>query len=328
MSSNENTCPIWGADFKAQIRASQHYDELIVDCLRCGGQYRLDNVVVLVDFYGITQKERARLTTWLVDQRAQGEACPRVTKNIIDYIKNKASLPAHERADRLLRFIAERATVGITYDIGSGLDPSVYAWSESSTEEEIGYFIDYLLAKGWLEANSKAAIRAVGHYEIPRVFRVTVSGHSRIEEQLVNADSSQGFIAMWFDESMEKVSTDGIEPAIIDAGYSPIRIDRKLDVRKIDDEIVAEIRRSLFLVADCTHGETKSRGSVYWEAGFAYGLGKEVIYSCRKDMAKDLPFDTRQYPYILWDTPADLRSRLKERISARLGDGPGILDTS
>ena len=46
---------------------------------------------------------------------------------------------------------------------------------------------------------------------------------------------------------MEKVSTDGIEPAIIDAGYSPIRIDRKLDVRKIDDEIVAEIRRSLFL---------------------------------------------------------------------------------
>ena len=45
---------------------------------------------------------------------------------------------------------------------------------------------------------------------------------------------------------------------------------------KIDDEIIGEIRRSRFLVADFTHGDKGARGSVYYEAGFAYGLGLPV----------------------------------------------------
>ena len=167
-------------------------------------------------------------------------------------------------------------------------------------------------------------MRGLGDYRIPVTVKVTVDGRSHIEEEKVNVDSAQGFIAMWFDDSMKAASRDGIEPAIVDAGYSPMRIDAKLDINKIDDEIVAQIRRSRFLVADCTHGDTKARGSVYWEAGFAYGLGIEVIYTCRKDKAKDLPFDTRQFSHIIWETPADLRSQLKERVSARLGDGPGM----
>ena len=108
----------------------------------------------------------------------------------------------------------------------------------------------------------------------------------------------------------------------------PSTIDRKLDVYKIDDEIVSEICRSRFLQADCTHGETKSRGSVYWEAGFAYAIGNRRSYILAvTDMVKDLPFDTRQYPHIIWKSPADLRRQLKDRISARLGDGPGRQNT-
>lgn len=38
---------------------------------------------------------------------------------------------------------------------------------------------------------------------------------------------------------------------------------------KIDDEIIGEIRRSAFIVADFTG----HRGGVYFEAGFAMGLG-------------------------------------------------------
>ena len=144
-------------------------------------------------------------------------------------------------------------------------------------------------------------MRSLGDYEIPAIVRVTVEGRSHIEEEKVNVNYTQGFVAMWFDDSMEEVSRDGIESAIVDAGFSPFRIDKKLDVNKIDDEIVAQIRRSRFLVADFTHGETKARGSVYWEAGFAYGLGIEVIYTCHKGMADDLPFDTRQYSHILWE---------------------------
>jgi hypothetical protein len=35
-------------------------------------------------------------------------------------------------------------------------------------------------------------------------------------------------------------------PAIRDSGYEPMRIDRKEHINKIDDEIIAEIRRSCF----------------------------------------------------------------------------------
>ncbi len=101
-----------------------------------------------------------------------------------------------------------------------------------------------------------------------------------------------------------------------------MRIDRKPDVVKIDDEILAEIRRSRFLVADMTHGVSGPRGGVYFEAGFALGLGLHVLYSCRSDKMDEIHFDTRQYYHIKWDTPEELHEELVNRICAIVGDGP------
>jgi hypothetical protein len=51
------------------------------------------------------------------------------------------------------------------------------------------------------------------------------------------------------------------------------RVDQKHHhLNKVDDEIIAEIRRSRFLVADFTCEPGKVRGGVYFEAGFAMGL--------------------------------------------------------
>ena len=129
---------------------------------------------------------------------------------------------------------------------------------------------------------------------------------------------------MWFDESMNEVYEMGIDPAVRHAGYSPVRIDRKEHANKIDDEIIAEIRRARFVVADFTHGKEGVRGGVYYEAGFAQGLDIPVIFSCREDMIKELHFDTRQYNHIAWNDPEELRDRLLKRITALLGDGPGV----
>ena len=127
---------------------------------------------------------------------------------------------------------------------------------------------------------------------------------------------------MWFDESMDEVWEEGFRPAIRDAGYEGVRIDRKEHLSKIDDEIIAEIRRARFLVADFTQGETGPRGGVYYEAGFAHGLNIPVVFTCRKDALEKIHFDTRQYPHIVWETPGELRDSLAKRISAVLGDGP------
>jgi hypothetical protein len=87
---------------------------------------------------------------------------------------------------------------------------------------------------------------------------------------------------------------------------------------KIDDEIIAEIRRSAFLVADFTG----HRQNVYFETGFAIGLARQVVWTCRKDEIKDLHFDIRQYNCIDWKNEAELARRLQYRIEAMFGRGP------
>ena len=83
---------------------------------------------------------------------------------------------------------------------------------------------------------------------------------------------------------------------------------------KIDDFIVAQIRRSGLLVADFTG----HRGGVYFEAGFAMGLGIPVIWTCRDSDIDELHFDTRQYNHIAWTNPQDLQERLQNRIAATI----------
>ena len=67
-----------------------------------------------------------------------------------------------------------------------------------------------------------------------------------------------------------------------------------------------------------------ARGGVYYEAGFAHGLGLQVIFTCRQDVIDKglIHFDTRQYNHIAWNTPEELRKRLADRIAGTIGDGP------
>ena len=149
--------------------------------------------------------------------------------------------------------------------------------------------------------------------------RLTMGGWEKVTElQRQGAATSQAFVAMWFDDSTQDVWVNGLEKGIADAGYEPLRIDAKEHVNKICDEIIAEIRRSHFVVADYTG----HRGGVYYEAGYARGLGLTVIPTCRKDEISKLHFDVRQYNCIDWETPAELASRLQARIEAIIGDGP------
>jgi nucleoside 2-deoxyribosyltransferase len=125
-------------------------------------------------------------------------------------------------------------------------------------------------------------------------------------------------VAMWFHDDMSAAWRDGLQKGISAAGYKPLRIDNKEHANKVCDEIISEIRRSRFLVADYTG----HRGGVYYEAGYAAGRGLPVILTCRKDAMTDLHFDIRQYNCIDWQSPAELARRLEVRIEAILGDGP------
>ena len=63
------------------------------------------------------------------------------------------------------------------------------------------------------------------------------------------------------------------------AGYEPFRVDRKEHANSIDDEIIGNIRKSCFMVADFTG----QRAGVYFEAGMMNGLGRTGIWMCKKE---------------------------------------------
>ncbi len=133
-------------------------------------------------------------------------------------------------------------------------------------------------------------------------------------------------MARWFDKSLTPVFEEAVKPAIEDAGYDAVIVNEEHFLDKIDDQIIAEINRARFVVADFTHGNGGARGSVYYEAGFAQGQGKDVIFTCRKDMIdnNEIHFDIRQYPYVVWENNdlEGFRKSLSARIAAVIGDGP------
>ena len=330
MSNQIYACPIWGSEYTANITREPSESKIYVDnSSRAGGSYIIpygteDHIGRLKD------DEKARLTTWLVDQRLQENNQPVITEEIVDYIKNKPALPVPERANRLLRFFARKseapgAKVRIVENNPAGLE--ALAWTESTNWYEIDYYLSNLEEMRWISRSMIASGHYVGDGYAVAVI-VTVNGHNQIAEQLANPDSSEAFVAMWFGQDTDGVYEQGIRPAIEEAGYKPMPIDRKLDVEKIDDAIIAEIRRSRFLVADFTHGEEGVRGGVYFEAGFAMGLGIPVIFTCRSDMVTKLHFDTRQYAHIVWTTPNKLSLDLRDRILARIGPGPNLDKTT
>ena len=153
---------------------------------------------------------------------------------------------------------------------------------------------------------------------------MTVEGFAQLENHGSNPESVQAFVAMWFADETYNAYEDGIEPAIRAAGYNPFRMDKVPTLEKIDNKIIDEIGRSRFLISDMTHGTEGARGSVYFEAGYAHGIGIPVIYTCRHDMFGNLHFDTRQYPHIDWKDGEfkSFSSMLKSRIELLIGRGP------
>ncbi len=247
--SEYSACPIWNTPASIEPRTGHG---MTVDSQRAGGRYFIADTAteILKDH---DENLKARLTSWLIEQRRLGVHCPRISSIDIDEIEQRRSLSVHQRADNLLRYIQKQIPkIGIPFDCHiHETDPTfmeTLAWSESTKTEEVVYLVNSLEIQGWLSPNHQA----IGYLG----YGITVEGYSYLAEiDHAVTDSPQAFVAMWFDESMNEVWEKGLRPAIRDAGYKALRIDRKEHLNKIDDEIIAEIRRSRFLVADFTQGE-------------------------------------------------------------------------
>ena len=321
----DTSCPIWQTPAKALSTTRDGQD---VDSARAGGRYFVSGTASAM-LNSWDEPKKIQITSWLVEQRRLGVSCPEILSTTLDEVTKRRPLSVHDRADTLLRYLGAKSdllgTVVKFYALDNTKAPGtaneLLAWTASQQTSEVITLAEYCNEEGWIE--HRATERTGSSQNTVHELMLRPPGYARLAElDGINSGSKQAFVAMWFDESMKAAYEKGIEPAVREAGYEPRRVDRKEHNNKIDDEIIAEIRRSRFLVADFTQGKSGARGGVYYEAGFAHGLNIPVIFTCQDDAIGKVHFDTRQYNHITWKTPEELQARLAQRISATIGDGP------
>ncbi len=279
------------------------YDGIQQRCPRCG-EFRLGGTG-MATIRNIPQADKAKLSGWVRDQNILGDI-PELTDNRIRRLAASPIPGIRQRADRLLNYvIRKQKKLGDTF---TAVAPALIGVTYSRDEDELQYLVGYLRDEALIKHKAQGGIT-----------EVTPAGHMRYEElQARQLASAQGFVAMWFDETMRGALLDGFEVGIRNAGYDPLRVDTVEHVGKIDDEIISQIRRSRFVVADFTG----QRGGVYFEAGFALGLNLPVVWTCRQKDIEELHFDIRQFNCIDWTEPPELAERLQKRIEAVIGEGP------
>jgi nucleoside 2-deoxyribosyltransferase len=126
-------------------------------------------------------------------------------------------------------------------------------------------------------------------------------------------------MAMKFrDAELNGVLETCFKPAAAAAGFSLRTVADEQPAGLIDDQMRVGLRQARFVIADLTHA---SRGA-YWEAGFAEGAGKPVIYTCRADLwtSENPHFDTNHLATIIWDLANldEAKARLTAMIRATL----------
>jgi nucleoside 2-deoxyribosyltransferase len=289
MTAGEAPCPVCGNE---QAQVSPDGESKRVSCPVCGEFVADRTILSAVCRHHHERGQRLRITEDNLEQLVETAPLPRTP---LDAVEN------------LLLYLGDRQKSFSQY---VQIPLPRFPVTAARNEEDFRYVSSLLLELGFGEVYDDAFREG---------FRLTAPGWKRLGElRASRPDSRQAFVAMWFADEMAPAWRDGIHPALEATGYRAVRIDAVQHNEQIDDRIVAEIRRSGLVVANFTGG----RGGVYFEAGFAMGLGIPVIWTCRADHIGHVHFDTRQYNHILWERPDDLREKLRLRVEATLPQKP------
>ncbi len=176
------SCPIWGTPAKhyiGSIRGCVH-----VNSRRAGGEYFADvtsiNMITKLD-----DRAKARLTSWLIEQRRLGNEIPGIRWSHLENPKNPESvltqrpdLSVHARADELLKYIQKKTSyIGEMYGFTAiSPPPEMFAYTESVEEDELQYLLNYLFSQDWLKLTAHET-----HTQNMNVI-ITVKGYSRLAE--------------------------------------------------------------------------------------------------------------------------------------------------
>lgn len=118
------------------------------------------------------------------------------------------------------------------------------------------------------------------------------------------------FVAMPIDPQNPELEDilDAIKEGADRCGVQAERVDEEQSNDRITDRILESIQKAEFVIVDLTN----SRPNVFYEAGYAQGIGKTPIYIA-KDGTK-LEFDLKDYPIIFFKNMKQLKDSLEARL--------------
>lgn len=295
-----------------RLGATPRGEFVAFDCERCG-EYELDmKLQVIWGSNGGPQAEDALRLSGLARTMTDRSETLRLTSSSWQKISEQDHAPLTFTAyvDRFLRYVAEKSKFP-----GGRTPPERIEAYASRLFLPLEAFIRFL---GELERISLVVTPS----RAPLVLSVLPQGWARVDDLLRQGQrGTRAFVAMAFSSDLKDAYDIGIRPALTACGYDgPFRVDdpeheSAPDYQpRIDDRIMAEIRRARFLVVDITG----ARQAVYFEAGFAMGLGLPIVWTGRQEsFDRDKTFDTQQFGHIVWSDPGDLRDKLEARVRAR-----------
>ena len=232
----------------------------------------------------------------------------------LEKILNEAVFPRTPKSklDNLISFLYTlQEYEGSSIDIFSKIEHDIFLkklyfknhkeyWFYLSTLKDIG-LIDYIHVTS-LQGEDATDIK------------LTFKGLEYIIDIQESGEKSKNcFVAMSFSKSMISIR-EAIKQTIDACGFKPILIDEigyESDIT-INDAIISNIKSSRFLVADFTD----QKHGVYFEAGYALGKSKPVIYICHENDFENTHFDTNHYPHIVYKDLVDLKNKLTNKIKA------------
>ncbi len=296
----KNSVQVWEYD---AIKNRQEYK---CDC--CGKYYLMDMLWRDIDIFEKEEEKFYKVSSWICEQNEQYNISPEIDKDKFQEILNIRDKKIKEKFDLLMKYISKGTSKN--FNISS---MKVACWIRD--DNEFGTILSKVIDKNYVggvavdKSLAGTYMISVNHAEL------TFDGQAYVEElEEVNIHSKQVFAAFYFSDDLKVVFDNEVKEAIEECGliYKRVSSSTASHDITINDEIISLIKSSRIIIADFTG----QRNSVYFEAGYAMGMGLPVIWTCKKDEVNDLSFDTRQYPHILWENAEDLKMQLINRIRA------------
>jgi len=314
MSNSGPECPICNQGLISKVNRPNGRDANSYSCPQCGS-FILSRTLVstLPNKFHNNPAARAKVSHAIKSMQKVDEGVELHTGTIDEILKKPLPTPK-EQADLLLRWIADSTSApGEEVNLESIYHNALIgAQSSAGFEFVLQYLLSTDLISGSYSRDNPDNVTAS--------VIITFSGWDHYESLTRGgAVYHKAFMAMKFgDPMLNNFIDDVFRPAVRQTGFDLTILSDVPRAGLIDDRLRVEIQSSDFLIADLTH----DNHGAYWEAGYAEGLGKPVIYSCEvtKFKNKKTHFDTNHHLTIVWDieNPQHAADELKATIRATL----------